>query len=447
MRAEARDGLSRDQEGEMQIWLVTIGEPVPAGEACRDRPHRAGALARYLAVQGHAVTWWTSTFDHFRKRHWNLRDTICEPQPNLQIRMLHGGGYARNVSWARIRDHQRIAAAFARQCRTVARPDLIVASLPSLELCDESVRFGREADVPVVLDMRDMWPDIFLDLAPRPLRSLAALALRPLFRMGCRASAGAAAIIGVTESFVEWGVSKAARPRTAWDRSFPFGYERGAVSQSALDAAARAWDARGIDPIRTPWVACFFGTFGRQLDLATVLAAARILRDKRSPIQFVLCGTGDLWNDFRRQATGLSNVTMPGWVDAAAIQALMARSHVGLDPLPQRFDFLGHINNKAVEYLSAGLPVISSPDCGTLAELLAEHQAGGSYAFADPQALVALLERLYSDPAMRHRMAENARQLFEERFAANRVHAAMETYFMELASLSGRAPERELSWS
>jgi len=429
----------------MRIWLVTIGEPVPVGEALGDRPHRAGALARYLSDQGHDVTWWTSTFDHFRKRHWSLRDTLLEPQPNLRIRLLHGGGYSRNVSWARIRDHQRIAARFARQCRTVARPDLIVASLPSLELCDESVRFGRETDVPVLLDMRDMWPDIFLDLAPGPLRPLAALALGHFFRLGRRACAGASAIMGVTESFVEWGVNKAARQRTAWDRSFPFGYQRGAVTESALAAAARTWDARGIDSVRTPWVACFFGTFGRQLDLTTVLAASQILQSKNSPIHFVLCGTGDRWNDYRRQAEGLANVTMPGWVDAAAIQTLMARSHVGLDPLPQRFDFLGHINNKAVEYLSAGLPVISSPDRGTLAELLAEHQAGGSYRFGDPRALVAVLERLQADPARRNRMADSALHLFEERFEANRVHAAMENYFIELAFRTGQTPARELS--
>ena len=54
----------------------------------------------------------------------------------------------------------------------------------------------------------------------------------------------------------------------------------------------------------------------------------------------------------------------PGWVDAAKIFVLMRRSAVGLDPLPDRYDFLATINNKAIEYMSAGLPVISSPDRG-----------------------------------------------------------------------------------
>jgi hypothetical protein len=34
---------------------------------------------------------------------------------------------------------------------------------------------------------------------------------------------------------------------------------------------------------------------------------------------------------------------------------------VGLDPMPDRYDLVVHINNQAIEYLSGGLPIVSSP--------------------------------------------------------------------------------------
>ena len=48
----------------------------------------------------------------------------------------------------------------------------------------------------------------------------------------------------------------------------------------------------------------------------------------------------------------------------------------GIDPLPDRYDYLASINNKAVEYLSAGLPVVSSPRHGVLYELLEREECG-----------------------------------------------------------------------
>ena len=101
----------------------------------------------------------------------------------------------------------------------------------------------------------------------------------------------------------------------------------------------------------------------------------------------MLCGAGDRFEHYRALAAGLPNVLLPGWVDAAAIHVLMRRSACGLDPLSDRYDFLATINNKAIEYFSAGLPVISSPRRGTLAELLAAEECGLSYDLGDAAGL------------------------------------------------------------
>ncbi len=429
----------------MNVWTVTIGEPVPVDDGRRDRLHRAGYLSHYLAEHGHPTTWWTSTFDHFRKEHWFPDDRTMEPSPDLQIRLLNGGGYRSNVSWARMRDHRRIAAKFAHQAREFSAPDIILASLPTLELCTEAVRYGQERSVPVVLDMRDMWPDIFVDTAPRPVRPLARFLLQPLFRAARIACENASAIIGVTDAFVEWGLQRGQRTKTEWDQSFPFGYASRPPAAEQIATAEHFWDQLGITAQRTPWVACFFGTFGRQLDIVTLIQAARECQRRKLPFHFVLCGTGDRWEELHQLAQGLSNVTLPGWVDAAAIHVLMRRSKVGLDPLPDRYDFLSNINNKAVEYFSAGLPVISSPAQGVLADLLTDSGAGRSHAQGDVAGLCRLLEESHLEPARVTEMSRQSSRLFRSRFSAEIVYGGLMHYLENMvADHSARQPTRRM---
>ncbi len=422
----------------MKIWLVTIGEPVPVHFDCSERLHRTGQLARLAARAGHEVTWWTSTFDHFSKKQLFEHDSIVQWEIGLQIRLLKGCGYRSNVSLARFRDHREIAAKFATQARQLASPpDIMVAGLPTIELCAESVKYGTEHSVPVVLDMRDMWPDIFVDTVPAIGRPLARLLLAPMFRQARDACSGATAITGITDDFVDWGLRRGNRKKNSIDRSFAMGYSSAVPPVERIVEAETFWDRQGLTGRNGQSIACFFGTLGRQFDLETVIRAARRLQEAQSSIQFVLCGQGDRLNDYKKQAAGLSNVVFPGWVDAAAIHVLMRRSAFGLDPLPNRYDFLATINNKAIEYLSSGLPIISSPTSGVLAELLAKEQCGVSYHNGRDAELAEQLLRLSQDRVSLNHMSKQATTLFENKFRAEQVYAEMLEYFESLVSMRG----------
>jgi O-methyltransferase len=107
-----------------------------------------------------------------------------------------------------------------------------------------------------------------------------------------------------------------------------------------------------------------------------------------------------------------------------------------LDPLPDRYDFLATINNKAIEYLSAGLPVISCPQKGVLFDLLKENQCGLSYEHGDAVGLSCLLGQLDRDRKTVAQMSRNAALLFEERFVAEKVYEQMACSIENIASLN-----------
>ena len=287
----------------MKIWLVKIGEPVPVSADAVDRVHRTGYLAQFLAAREHQVVWWTTTFDHYRKKHISEEKTV-PLGANLAIRLLRGRGYAKNVGIERLIDHALIARKFRHAIAREPKPDIIVTALPTVDLCLASLEYGRLRNVPVVLDMRDMWPDIFMDAVPAPLRSVARLLMVPFIRQARYACAHATAITGITEAFVEWGLRRGGRARSPLDRAFPFAYPATIPCPEAVRDAAQFWDAHGVHADSDRLVVCFVGNLGRQFDAAHFLVAARILTASGTPVQFMrrrkrLASTGKPRRPFR----------------------------------------------------------------------------------------------------------------------------------------------------
>lgn len=414
--------------GPMRTWLVTVGEPLPVDPGS-PRLLRAGLVAELAARRGHDVVWWTSAFDHHAKRmREGARSQRIAPA-GYRLEMLEGEAYASNVSLARLRNHAQGARDFLRRAAGAPRPDVILCSYPTIELSEAAVRYGAEHGVPVVLDMRDLWPDIFLNLAPGPLRPLARLALAPMYAASRRACTGAAAITGITEGFVDWGLQRARRARGPLDRAFPLAYRAQLPAAEALERARRAWDASGVTP-DTPTL-CFFGTLGRQFDIPTVLGAARRLAGR--DVRLVLCGAGDRLDEYRRQAADLSNVVFPGWVDAAAIRALMERSVAGLAPYYCEHSFTLSVPNKAVEYLSGGLPVLSTLS-GELAALLERERCGRTTPQGDAQALAHAIGALLDAPGTAREMGDNARRAYHANFVAEVVYGRLLDHLAEVAN-------------
>ncbi len=416
----------------MNIWLVQRAEPLPIDEG-QQRLLRTGLLAESLVQRGHDVLWWTSTFNHSLKTCRSHKDALIHVCDHYRIWMMHGGGYKKNRSVSRFVDQRILARKFKVSANKEARPDIIICSLPSVELCLACVAYGRRMNVPVVLDMRDMWPDIFVDVFPRPLQGLVRFGLGPLFWEAQKACSMATAICGITDAFVDWGLARGQRKKTDFDKSFPMGYKAAPPQEFFLQEAQKYWDAWGVQEEPKELVVCFSGAVNWQFDLETAILAVRKALSKGVSVKFIICGSGDRLDYFKKLAEGEPNIIFTGFIDVAKLYVLMRRSALGLDPLPDRYDYLASINNKAIEYFSAGLPVISCPKSGVLFELLKRHNCGLSYTHGNVDELAGLLLQLNRERGEINQMADKAKRLFEERFSAEKVYQEMSRYIEEIA--------------
>lgn len=410
----------------MKVWLVTVGEPLPVDDN-NVRLLRAGIIANLLAKQGHDVTWWTSAFDHYRKRIRTNDHKELLLNNNVKLVLLRSPGYKNNLSLARIYEHKYVAKQFTKHQCDYEKPDVILCSYPTIELSDACVTFANKHHIPVVLDIRDLWPDIFLEVFPGWTRKMVRLLLWPMWKQAKRAMRNATAISATSPNFVQWGCNLAARKITDNDKYFPLGYQKDNLDKNIKQDAMDYWKKSGIYPGDKKFNVCFFGTFGRQFDIETVILAARKIRKDNPNVRFILCGEGEYLNKYRQMADDLDNILFPGWVDAGKIWALMNLSDAGLAPYYNNAGFSDNFPNKTIEYLSAGLPVISSLQ-GSFRKYLSDSNSGKSYSCGDADLLAEILIGLCVDMDGVKEMSRNALEGFNKYFDANVVYDDMIDY-------------------
>jgi len=424
----------------IRVWLVTTGEPFPMAGSDR-RLMRAGMLAKHLASRGHEVTWWTSAFDHLEKRHLSRSSTAVEWLPGVTLRLVRALGYRRNVSLARMVDHWLVARRFEELAEAAAPPQLILASMPTIDLAHAATRIGTRYGIPVVLDIRDLWPDVYLELVPewmRPVASVAVGVLRRGVRSACKS---AFAITGNAPNFVEWGLRLGTRAPNRYDRYFPFGYSLPQASEERTAAARQFWRDHGLSRQHDELVGCYFGSIGYQSDFETIIEAARMLSGSSVKFRMVFCGTGDRLEELRHKAADVPEVVFTGWVEQPEILELMSIAQFGVAAYWSHSGYVGNLPNKPIEYLAGGLPVVTCLS-GFLSDFITEHRCGFSYDAEDPGSLARLIQRLAGNRQQLQNASKNAREIFQRSFDVNVVYDSMVGYLEDIvASTSTEARE------
>jgi glycosyltransferase involved in cell wall biosynthesis len=342
---------------------------------------------------------------------------------------LHGRRYKKNISVQRIVNHIQVAREFKRLAARAEKPDIIVCGYPSIELAYYAVAYANNNNIPVIVDARDMWPDIFSDLIPKSLKPLANLVLIPYFRMATYIFENATAIVGVTEGFVDWAVRYSGRSRSSSDQAFYLAYPRPNSESEKVEEAQAFWSDKGIK--KQKFIISYIGAVSlNKVDIMPVFRAAELLKEN-AEVMFVIAGEGDDRDQLIDQAEslGLSNVCFPGWVNKYQINYLLRNSKFGLVPLNNREDYIAAIPNKPIEYLANSLPILSSLN-GELSELLSKESVG--YSYNSGESLVELVDKL--DESTYNNLVVNSGRLFSERFCAEDVYSRFEILLLDIAA-------------
>ena len=358
----------------MRIWIVTVADPIPSDHI---RPMRVMQAANQAVSRGHDVTIWTTSFSHHLKRQRVHADTEQNIGPNYRVILLKSWEYRRNVSLQRYLAHRHFARRLSVAFRTAeTRPDIVIATLPPLDTALTVTTFCLEKDIPAIVDVIDPWPDVFLNLVPYSVRPAAKLFLHPLYRQAKRIFSSAAAITAISRAYVDWGLE------FRDDRNIPSWVFWPTVDmKSYLRDSEMRW--KKLDTIYFVYA----GAWGRSYDVETVIEAARLLNEQgEKRAHFEIAGAGPKAQTIQDMASGLSNVSLHGWLNEDDLLALLNRSHVGLAPYIK--GATQTVTYKLFEYLAAGLPILCSLP-GEMTDFIVEQKVGK---FFEPGNAIKLAE-------------------------------------------------------
>lgn len=120
--------------------------------------------------------------------------------------------------------------------------------------------------------------------------------------------------------------------------------------------------------------------------------------------------------DFDLPGCGVTTLPLAWSADTEARE--LAASHVGVAPMRDDDWSRGKCALKVLQYMAAGLPVVSS-DAGANAEVIAEGETG--YLVSTPKAWGERIARLAEDAALRQRMGEAGRRRVETDYSVGPV--------------------------
>ena len=411
---------------QLKVWLVNEGENLP-GDDNNPRLQRMGLLAFELEKLGPEVTWWQSTFNHYQKKFRYHEDKDIRITDNLEMKLIHSCGYQKNVSVRRMIHEWKTAKGFYTRAKNEELPNVIVSAMPTIAQAHFTVKFGREHNIPVIVDLRDLNPDVFVSPFHGLMRTAASIGIIPLRIMLGNALKHADGLVGTTEPYLHWGLNYAGRSRGKKDRVFFVSYPDQGVS-TALSENSR-WKAyenySGI-------ICCFFGQFGQLVDFNTLMEAAALCQERETDALFLLCGKGELLEHYQQvvKDKGLNNVVLPGWVNQTDIADIGYLSDMGLMAYKKNDNFDMQMPNKFSESLSLGLAVMLQPT-GVMLDVITKNECGLHYENAEE--LYQALKRLSENRELLDRMKKNSRDLFERSFDVSNVYKEFGEYILEMA--------------
>ena len=254
----------------------------------------------------------------------------------------------------------------------------------------------------LVLDVRDIWPDVAYEMGSFAPGSLYG---RFFERVARKAYAAADLVVSVSPGKVEKLRRRVPNGKVVL---VPNGIDEaflGNLEDPDLAERLRLDDGP---------VCAYVGNIGLAQGLGTLLGIAKA----RPSVRFLLFGDGADRAKLEARANddGIGNVEFCGKVDARGVYTVLKHAAVSYVPLVSS-RLRDSIPTKMYEALACGCPVLLAAE-GDAADLLDECGLGAHAAPEDPVALLAAFDRLMERPfSDAERAAASARQRFAKAFA------------------------------
>lgn len=390
---------------------------------------RAFEMAHYLVSAGHRVTMVTEVPNHpagiippeYRGKLYERADlegidvirvwVKTSPAKTFATRMMFYISYM-------------IDAALAGLILARGRYDVIYATSPPLFVGGTALALSYMRRIPMVFEVRDLWPESAVALGE--LTNPRAVALAGKLEEMCYNRARCIVVVtdGIRRRLEERGLDHkiVVIPNGANTELFRPDPESGAALRTELGLEGK-------------FVAIYAGIHGVAQGLETVLEAAQQLRGVPD-VHFLFVGEGPKKAELLalRNEMGLTNVSMLAEQPRSKIPAFLSAAQVALVPLRRLELFEGAVPSKLFDAWACGCPVILSIE-GEARRVLALADAGVFVEPEDAGQLAQAVLQLKGDPDRLIRYGGNGRCFVEAHYSRQRLAVQLEELLLNAIDL------------
>lgn len=382
------------------IWLVNPYGNIP-GEGWTE--YRFNMIARTLANVGYRVRWFVADFEHRSKVWRKVNEIGFEVQQGYSISIIKSSGYTRHVSFSRIMFERRFANNVLKSSIVNNEiPDLIIFGEPALFVADIYKKIARKSRSSYIVDILDLWPEIFITILPQFLVKFEKIILSPLYLIRWRFLNNALGFTAVAPDYLNI-ISKKNKKKK---ELIYIGISN--VLEDELNS-----DTTLLIPnknLEDLWLV-YAGTLGRSYDIESIMKLAILIRDRGLVnVKIMIAGDGEMRIDleeFIRSQIGI-NLFYLGKLNKDQLKRLYTNSDIAISSYNKSSPVSMPL--KAFDYFYYGLPIINSLG-REVSRLVRECNVGIQYDAGNVESMWEAFVILYHNKVLRKRLANNSKEL------------------------------------
>lgn len=408
----------KNTQKKLNIWILQTGEPLII-DGKNSRLMRGMNLANKLVDQGHNVLFFSSNFDHQKKLFRYNKNKIINYSSKLSFHLIDSPGYQKNISISRFYDHLVLAVNLNKVINQKKdKPDVVFIGYPPIEISYVMARWLHKQNIPYILDIKDQWPDLIVEIFPKKIHFLIKLILFPYYYCFKQTIKKATSVTSMSNSFINWSLKVSKKENNQLNKVIPLVSNKKKINNHNKILSNKWCDEHEIFNNHS-FNILFLGSLSRSFDFETLIKCAKNI--KNININFIICGDGELKKNFIESSKGLINIKFTGWIDRNKISAIASRSNVAIAPYKNMNNFKDNIPNKIIDYISFGLPILS-PLKGEVASLIKKKEIGMSYKDGSSISLKKKIYELLNDKKRLNFYSSNAKKLYKSNYSYDLVY-------------------------
>jgi len=291
--------------------------------------------------------------------------------------------------------------------------DVVFTSSPPIFTGFVAFPFGYLTETPWVVDIRDMWIDLSVNLGFISDGGL----IERISRKYRQLELSTCDLITVTTRETEASLV------SQYGISTPIGFIPNGVETELFKPGTDDPDPTVI----------YTGTIGHCQDLESCVKAMQYVSDDM--VSFHIVGGGDLRAKLERMSADLGieeRIKFKGFVERDRIPEFLADSMIGIAPIKPDESLQYAVPTKLYEYMAGELPVIAVGK-GEIKRFVKESE-GGLVADNDPKDIAEKIDTLVADRAYRGELGRNGRKHIEAHYDREAIAHRLSDYFTAVST-------------